>query len=165
MLAEDLNRRKEWLPLRPQHDCLQRRPDNNLSMRCTKNEPRESSSTSGSGLPTSSSAGRSEDAVVLFLAGFLTTLVFGRIGLTGLSCGFTGLSCDGFLFQNGSSPCQKIITISENIWTEATSDKKIIWFLQLVVCWRCRKGVVRFGHRQPPVRSVSFLQLQWLLHL
>ena len=76
-------------------------------MRCTKNEPRESSSTSGSGLRTSSSAGRSEDAVVLLLAGFLTTLVFGRTGLTGLSCSFAGLSCDGFLFQNGSSPCQK----------------------------------------------------------
>ena len=83
-------------------------------MRCTKNEPRESSSTSDSVLPTSSSAGRSEDAVVLFLAGFLITLVFGRTGLTGLSCGltglscgFAGLSCDGFLFQNGSSLCQK----------------------------------------------------------
>ena len=29
ILAEDLNQRKEWLPLRPQRDCLQRRPDNN----------------------------------------------------------------------------------------------------------------------------------------
>ena len=38
---------------------------------------------------------------------FLTTLVFGRTGLIGLSCGFAGLSCDGFLFQNGSLPCQK----------------------------------------------------------
>ena len=75
-------------------------------MRCTKNEPRESSSTSDSGLPTSSSAGSSEDAVVLFLAGFLTTLVFGRSGLAGWSCGFAGFSC-GFLFQNESSPCQK----------------------------------------------------------
>ena len=93
-------------------------------MRCIKKYPRESSSTSGSGLPTSSSAGRSEDAVVPFLAGFLTTLVFGQTGLTGLSCGFAGLSCDGFLFQNGSSPCQKIITLSENIWTEANSDTK-----------------------------------------
>ena len=62
--------------------------------------------------------------MVLLLAGFLTTLVFGRTGLTGLSCGFAGLSCDGFLFQNGSSPCQKIITLSHNIWTEATLDKK-----------------------------------------
>ena len=76
-------------------------------MRCMKNKPRESSSTSDSGLRTLSSAGRSKDAVVLLLAGFLTTLVFGRTGLAGLSCGFAGLSCDGFLFQNGSSPCQK----------------------------------------------------------
>ena len=62
--------------------------------------------------------------MVLLLVGFLTTLVFGRTGLTGLSYGFAGLSCDGFLFQDGSSPCQKIITLSENIWTEANSDTK-----------------------------------------
>ena len=109
-------------------------------MRCTKNEPRESSSTSGSGLPTSSSAGRSEDAVVLLLAGFLTTLVFGRTGLTGLSCGLTGLSCGGFLFQNGSSPCQKIITLSENIWTEANSDTKDYMILTAGGLLKVQKG-------------------------
>jgi hypothetical protein len=64
-----------------------------------KKEPRESSSTSESGLVRSASAFGSEDSVVLFLAGFLVTLVFGRSG-------FAGLFCD-FFFQNGSSPCEK----------------------------------------------------------
>ena len=109
-------------------------------MRCTKNEPRESSSTSDSGLRTLSSTGRSEDEVVLLLAGFLTTLVFGRTGLTGLSCGFAGLSCDGFLFQNGSSPYQKIITLSENIWTEANSDTKDYMILTAGGLLKVQKG-------------------------
>ena len=105
-------------------------------MRCTKNEPRESSSTSGSGLRTSSSAGRSEDAVVLLLAGFLTTLVFGRTGLTGLSCGFASLFCDGFLFQNGSSPCQK----NNHTWTEANSDTKDYMILTVGGLLKVQKG-------------------------
>ena len=71
---------------------------------------------------------------------FLTTLVFGRTGLTGLSCGFAGLSCDGFLFQNRSSPCQKIITLSENIWTEATSDKKDYMILTAGGLLKVQKG-------------------------
>jgi hypothetical protein len=74
-----------------------------------KKEPRESSSTSESGLARSASAFGSEDSVVLFLAGFLVTLVFGRSGFAGLSYGLAGLSC-GFFFQNGSSPCER--------WTE-----------------------------------------------
>ena len=77
-------------------------------MSCMKNEPRESRSTSVSGLSKSASAFGSEDAVVLFLAGFLITLVFGRSGFAGLSCGFAGLSC-GFFFQNGSSPWQRLM--------------------------------------------------------
>ena len=105
-----------------------------------ENKPRESSSTSDSGLRTLSSAGRSEDAVVLLLAGFLTTLVFGRTGLTGLSCGFAGLSCDGFLFRMDHHPVRKIITLSENIWTEANSDTKDYMILTAGGLLKVQKG-------------------------
>ena len=71
---------------------------------------------------------------------FLTTSIIGQTGLTGLSCGFAGLSCDGFLFQNGSSPCQKIITLSENIWTEANSDRKDCMILTAGGLLKVQKG-------------------------
>ena len=87
-------------------------------MRCMKNEPRESSSTSESGLAKSASAFGSEDSVVLFLAGFLITFVLGRGVLASLSW--------GFFFQNGSSPCQRWTKSWENIWKEQVRTKSYV---------------------------------------
>ena len=48
-------------------------------MRCMKNEPRESSSTSESGLSGSSSTFGSEGSSLFFLVGLLVTLVLGEV--------------------------------------------------------------------------------------
>ena len=109
-------------------------------MRCMKNEPRESSSTSESGLAKSASAFGSEDAVVLFLAGFLTTLVFWRSGFAGLSCGFAGLSC-GFFFQNGSSPRQRCTKFWENIWKKQVKEQKGYMILTVGGLLETQKGL------------------------
>ena len=66
-------------------------------MICIKNKPRESSSTSDSSSSPSSSKFKLAGSVVVFLAGFLVTLVLVRAGLAGLSC--------GFFFQKEESTC------------------------------------------------------------
>ena len=88
-----------------------------------ENEPRESSSTSDS--ESSTSSGGSEDSAVFFFAGLFVALLLARGALTGLSCGFAGLS-SVFFFQNGSLSCkdkQKAIRKCQN--GEGLKSRKI----------------------------------------